>query len=108
MTARAIQNRINEISFNASLLREMRAIDFVQRLLEEGTLAEGRMKRLRLHMIADDALMRQLSVATKLVATPQMLHQLKVAGRIAAEAFLEAHLGDIGTRSSIDLREMFA
>jgi hypothetical protein len=68
-TARAIQNRINEISFNASLLRELRAIDFVQRLLEEGTIREGRMKRLRIHMIADDDLMRQLSVATKLVAT---------------------------------------
>jgi NTE family protein len=55
-TARAIQNRINEISFNASLLRELRAIDFVQRLLEDGTLQDGRMKRLRLHMIADDDL----------------------------------------------------
>ena len=107
VTARAIQNRINEISFNASLLREMRAIDFVQRLLEEGTLEEGRMKRLRLHMIADDALMRQLSVATKLVATPQVLHQLRQAGRVAAEAFLDAHLGAIGRESSVDLREMF-
>jgi NTE family protein len=35
------------------------------------------MKRLRVHMIADDDLMRQLSVATKLVATPQVLHQLR-------------------------------
>jgi NTE family protein len=107
VTARAIQNRINEISFNASLLRELRAIDFVQRLLEEGTLEEGRMKRLRVHMIADDDLMRQLSVATKMVATPQILHQLQVAGRAAAEVFLDAHLGAIGTDSSVDLRMMF-
>jgi NTE family protein len=106
-TARAIQNRINEISFNASLLRELRAIDFVQRLLEDGTLAAGRMKRLRLHMIADDALMRQLSVATKLVALPQVIHQLRAAGRAAADAFLDAHLGAIGHESSVDLREMF-
>jgi len=108
VTARAIQNRINEISFNASLLRELRAIDFVQRLLEDGTLKEGDMKRLRVHMIADDDLMRQLSVATKLVATPQVLHQLQVAGRAAAEAFLDAHLAAVGTRSSVDLREMFS
>jgi hypothetical protein len=63
------------------------------------------MKRLRVHMIADDDLMRQLSVATKLVATPQVLHQLQVAGQAAAEAFLDAHLGAIGTDSSVDLRD---
>ncbi len=106
-TARAIQNRINEISFNASLLRELRAIDFVQRLLEQGTLKDGDMKRLRIHMIADDDLMRQLSVATKLVATPQVLHQLQVAGRAAADTFLDQHLGAVGKASSVDLREMF-
>jgi NTE family protein len=106
-TARGIQNRINEISFNASLLRELRAIDFVQRLLEEGAVQEGDMKRLRVHMIADDDLMRQLSVATKLVATPQVLHQLQVAGQAAADAFLDQHLGAIGKASSVDLREMF-
>jgi NTE family protein len=108
VTARAIQNRINEISFNASLLRELRAIDFVQRLLEDGVMEEGQMKRLRIHMIADDDLMRQLSVATKLVATPQVLHQLQVAGRAAAEAFVNDHLGSVGKESSVDLRAMFA
>jgi NTE family protein len=107
VTARAIQNRINEISFNSSLLRELRAIDFVQRLLAEGAMPEGAMKRVRVHMVSDDALMRQLSVATKLVAIPQVLHQLRAAGRAAAEAFLEAHLGAIGRESSVDLRAMF-
>jgi NTE family protein len=114
VTARAIQNRINEISFNASLLRELRAIDFVQRLLEDGTLQErpDETAAAIVHMIADDDLMRQLSVATKLVATPQVLHQLQVAGRAAAEAgereeLLDAHLGAIGTDSSVDLRMMF-
>jgi NTE family protein len=107
VTAREIQNRINEISFNSSLLRELRAIDFVQRLLEDGTMPEGAMKRVRIHMIADDALMRQLSVATKLVAVPQVLHQLRAAGRAAADAFLDAHLGAVGRESSVDLRAMF-
>ncbi|MDG4648837.1 patatin-like phospholipase family protein [Roseibacterium sp. SDUM158017] len=106
-SARAIQNRINEISFNTSLLRELRAIDFVQRLLEAGTMPEGAMKRVRVHMISDDKLMRQLSVATKIVAVPQVLHQLRAAGREAAETFLDTHLGAIGQRSSVDLREMF-
>jgi NTE family protein len=71
-------------------------------------MEEGQMKRLRIHMIADDDLMRQLSVATKLVATPQVLHQLQVAGRAAAEAFVNDHLGSVGKESSVDLRAMFA
>ncbi|NKX46184.1 patatin-like phospholipase family protein [Roseicyclus persicicus] len=106
-SARAIQNRINEISFNSSLLRELRAIDFVQRLLSEGRIGEGQMKRIHVHMIADDALMRQLSVATKIVPVPAVLHQLFEAGRAAADGFLDAHLGQVGVGSSVDLRAMF-
>ncbi|WP_439137392.1 patatin-like phospholipase family protein [Roseicyclus sp.] len=106
-SARAIQNRVNEISFNAALLRELRAIAFVQRLIEAGQVEDGRMKRLRIHMIADDALMQQLSVATKIVPVPAVLHQLFTAGRDAAAMFLDKHLGQIGVASSVDLREMF-
>jgi len=107
-TARAIQNRINEISFNSSLLRELRAIDFVHRLLEQGSVASNSMKNVLVHMIADDDLMQQLSVATKLVPTPQVLHQLRAAGHAAAETFLNDHIDKIGTESSTNLREMFA
>ena len=103
-----IQNRINEISFNSSLLRELRAIEFVQRLLDSGNVSEESMKRLRVHMIADDPLMAELSASTKLSPNPYLLARLKEAGRIAADAFLEAHWDDIGTRASTDLREMFA
>jgi NTE family protein len=106
-SAREIQNRINEISFNSSLLRELRAIDFVQRLLDQGNVAEGAMKSVHVHMIADDALMRQLSVATKIIATPPTLHQLREAGRRAAEGFLSKHFDIIGNDSSTDLRDMF-
>ena len=102
-----IQNRINEISFNSSLLRELRAIAFVQRLQAEGTIAPGAMKALRLHMIADDALMNSLSVATKLVPLPGVLAQLKTAGRRAAGRFLADHGADLGRRQSADIRSMF-
>ncbi|MFD0858048.1 patatin-like phospholipase family protein [Roseovarius aquimarinus] len=102
-----IQNRINEISFNSSLLRELRAIDFVQRLLDAGTISDRAMKRLRVHMIADDALMAELSVSTKMTPNPFLLRRLKDAGRAAADAFLEAHWDDVGTRASTDLRAMF-
>ncbi|MEW9921863.1 patatin-like phospholipase family protein [Marimonas sp. MJW-29] len=107
VTPKQIQNRINEISFNSSLLRELRAIEFVQRLLDRGTIEEGTMSRVRVHMIADDVLMEQLSVATKLVPNPAIIAALREAGERAAEAFLEQHKDKIGTESSVDLREMF-
>ncbi len=106
-SARDIQNRINEISFNSSLLRELRAITFVQRLLHDGNIAEGMMKDVLIHMIADDMLMQQLSVATKLVPTPAMLAQLRKAGQQAAEGFLDLHFDKIGHESSVDLAAMF-
>ncbi|MEL7098640.1 MAG: patatin-like phospholipase family protein [Pseudomonadota bacterium] len=107
ITPQQIQNRINEISFNSSLLRELRAIDFVQRLLDRGAIEEGTMSRVLVHMIADDALMNELSVATKLVPNGYILGRLFEAGQAAAKGFLATHFDAIGNRSSVDLREMF-
>ncbi|MEM7075361.1 MAG: patatin-like phospholipase family protein [Pseudomonadota bacterium] len=106
-TPQDIHNRINEISFNASLLRELRAIKFAQELLDSHKLDAGVMKRVRVHMIADDALMSDLSVATKTVPTPLVLNRLKAAGRAAAAAFLNDHFEDLGVRDSVDLAAMF-
>ena len=106
-TGQAIQNRINEISFNSSLLRELRAIDFVQRLLETGKMDKGEMSRVLVHMIADDGLMNELSVATKLIPTPYTLARLKEAGQRAADDFLAAHRDDLNQRSTVDLVGMF-
>ena len=108
VTARDIQNRINEISFNTSLLRELRAVAFVQRLMQSGQIPDGSMKDVILHMISDDRLMRQLSVATKVVPNPIVIHQLREAGEAAAAVFLDRDFEAVGTRSTIDLREMFA
>ncbi|MCG6883863.1 MAG: patatin-like phospholipase family protein [Silicimonas sp.] len=105
--ANDILNRINEISFNSSLLRELRAINFVQRLIGDGSVTEGAMKDVRIHMVADDALMTKLSVASKLVPTPATLATLFQAGTAAAEQFLEAHRESLGVRSSVDLPAMY-
>ena len=105
--ARDILNRINEISFNSSLLRELRAIHFVQRLIAEERMPEGAMKTVRVHMIADDDLMTELSVASKLVPTPATLSALFDAGQKAADAFLAAHCDKIGKESSVDLPAMY-
>lgn len=106
-TPAEIQNRINEISFNAPLLRDLRAINFVKELIAEGRIPRGAMKDVRVHMIADDDLMNQLSAATKVTPTPYLLFQLKQAGRAAAEAFLAEHADRIGTETTVDLAAMF-
>ncbi len=103
-----IQNRINEISFNSSLLRELRAIKFVKRLIEDGTMQRGNMKDVLVHMVADDDLMNTLSATSKLTPTPYLLHSLKEAGRAACDGFLTAHKADLNSRSTINLEEMFS
>lgn len=107
-SAAEIANRVNEISFNSSMLRELRAIAFVKRLLSGGQLQPGSMKDVRVHMIADDALMGSLSVATKIVPTPTLLSHLKQAGRMAAEDFMEVGRGKIGETGSVDLAALLA
>ncbi|EKE43479.1 phospholipase, patatin-like family [Oceaniovalibus guishaninsula JLT2003] len=102
-----ILNRINEISFNSSLLRELRAIDFVRRLIAEGRMPEGVMRNVKIHMIADDALMNELSVATKIIPTAVTVARLKTAGQAAAQRFLDAHLDDLNVRPTVDLGAMF-
>ncbi|MEL7212152.1 MAG: patatin-like phospholipase family protein [Pseudomonadota bacterium] len=107
LTAQAIQNRINEISFNSSLLREMRAISFVKRLIAQGRMDRDKMRDPLVHMIADDGLMNELSVATKLVPSAYILATLKDAGRAAATSFLSAHFDDLGEADTVNLEEMF-
>ena len=102
-----ILNRINEISFNASLLRELRNIDLVNRLIEEGIVAKGRMKQNFIHSVRDDRFMSQLGVASKMTPNRVLLLQLRDAGRAAMDGFLAEHGVDIGVRSSVDLRAMF-
>ncbi len=107
VSAQEIQNRINEISFNSSLLRELRAIEFVQRLITDGRVARGQMKQVLVHMVGDDEFMRGLSETTKMMPNPYLLASLKAAGRKAADDFLDAHREALGRTSSVDLRAMF-
>ena len=88
-------------------LRELRAIRFVQRLLESDQLRRDAMKYVLVHMIADDDLMNDLNVATKQLPTPVVLSRLKAAGRAAADGFLTRHREDLNLRCTVDLEEMF-
>ncbi len=102
-----IQNRINEISFHSALLGELRAVNFVKRLIAQGRVPRGQMKDVLLHLIADDALMTDLSASTKLAPSPALITRLHDAGYAAADAFLHAHRADLGQRASLDLGRLF-
>jgi NTE family protein len=102
-TATDILNRINEISFNSSLMREMRAISFVSKLIDQGIIREGTLKRMKIHGILDDAVMTGLGVASKLNADWDFLTTLCEAGRQRAAAWLDANYERIGVESTVDI-----
>lgn len=103
-----IQDRVNEISFNASLLRELRAINFVKKLHEENRLTGRPMKNVLVHMIMDDFTMTSLSAGTKIVPEPGLLDVLRKAGRAAADRFIEEKGDNLGRRDSVDLAGLIA
>jgi len=105
-TAAEIADRVNEITFNAGLVSEMRAISFVQRLVEQGRVS-GDYKHLRLHMIADDEGLTPLHPSSKLNTDRRFLEALHSLGHAAAERWLAAHRQDIGHRSSLDIGKTF-
>ncbi|QIB36103.1 patatin-like phospholipase family protein [Ancylobacter pratisalsi] len=109
-TARDINNRMNEITFNASLLAQLRAADFVTRLLKSGNLnrkgdgIDG-YRDLRIHRIDGAERLVALDASTKMNAEWEFLLYLKAVGREVAEAFLEKHFDDIGVRSTLDIQD---
>jgi len=103
-----IMNRINEITFNSSLLSEYRAIEFVARLIDQGRLPRGtgpgEYRRINVHRILLDRFGSHLDAASKLSTDYDFFEVLRVDGRRAARRFLDEHFDDIGVRSTVDLR----
>ena len=106
-TARDILNRINEISFNSSLMREMRAIAFVTKLIDEERICDGSLKRMNIHAIAAEDFMRELSVSSKLNPDWEFLTHLRDVGRAQADAWLTRAFDKVGVESSIDIHDMY-
>ena len=104
-TAADIQDRINEITFNAGLLREFRAIEFVRRLVADGRLDGTHYRAVRMHRITADPVVMDLPAASKVYAEPAFIRELMEAGRAAAQDFLDSHFADIGERATLDLSE---
>jgi NTE family protein len=103
-TAMEIMNRINEISFNSSLMREMRVIGFVNKLIEDGKLCDTKMKQMRIHAIDAEDVMQELGVASKLNADWEFLVHLHDVGRRRAQAWLETSFAEVGHSSTVDVR----
>jgi NTE family protein len=107
-TQTEIMNRINEITFNSSLLAEFRAIDFVTRLIDEGRvprgMGPGEYRRINVHRIALDATFKTLDASSKLNSDFDFFEMLKKGGARAARNFLSEHFDDIGVRSTADLK----
>ncbi|MBF9231939.1 patatin-like phospholipase family protein [Microvirga sp. BT350] len=101
-TAREILNRLNEVSFNACLLKELRMIALLRQAANHGDRECDRWARMRIHRIESDA-MTELGYSSKLNAEWEFLTKLRDEGRRAAEAFLASHADDLGQRSSLDL-----
>ncbi|MDT8439971.1 MAG: patatin-like phospholipase family protein [Wenzhouxiangellaceae bacterium] len=106
-TASEIQNRINEIAFNSSLLKELRAVDFVTRLVEDGRLDASEYRRVRMHLIHNQDTLIPLGASSKSNAEWKFLTHLRDIGRNTAEAWLEANFEQIGKRDTVDVRAMF-
>lgn len=105
-TAREIINRTNEISFNTTLIKELRTIDLLQKLEAKGQAEIP--GELRLHMIHCGKDTELLDASSKMNAEWSYLTQLFARGRSWAEDWLEDHLDDLGRRSSFQLDSLFA
>jgi NTE family protein len=106
-TAQAIFDRINTLSFNSSLMREMRAIHFVTGLIDHGFDDDGRLQRLYLHAIDAEEEMADLGVSSKLNASWEFVMRLFALGRKHGDRFLDEHYEKIGRESSVDIPTRF-
>ena len=104
-TAAGIMERMNEVTFNASLLAELRAIEFVRRLLAEGKLDPRRYKNVLMHRIDGGTVLAPFGADTKLRADLAFVRKLFALGRTAGQEWLAAHRADVGVRPSIQLSD---
>lgn len=106
-TATEIINRLNEITFNSSLIAEMRAIAFVKKLLAQERLEHTRYKDIKAHLIYSPEELKPLNASSKMNASWDFLQHLHDIGYQAAGRWIEEYFDDLGQRSTIDIYEKF-
>ena len=100
--AREILDRVNEVSFNAVTLKELKMIALMRKVADPGTTEGARWADMRVHMVRNP-IMTELGYSSKLNAEWAFLSMLRDEGRRAAETFLAENSADLGKRSSIHL-----
>jgi NTE family protein len=98
-----IMNRLNEITFNAALIAEMRAIDFVKRLLAEGKLDAKRYKDVLMHRIDGGELLEAFHASTKVATDAKLIHSLRDLGIECAKKWLTKRYKQISVESSVNI-----
>jgi NTE family protein len=98
-----ISNRVDEVTFNASLLAELRAADFVARLIRSGVLKSDQYREERLHRIGGAGKLESFSAATKNDVSWPFLNRLRDLGRNDAKEWLEVNFDAIGVESTLDI-----
>ncbi|MEP7157650.1 MAG: patatin-like phospholipase family protein [Betaproteobacteria bacterium] len=109
-TPHEIDDRVNEITFNSALIKELRAVAFVQKLLDEGWLKpafKDRMKYVLIHSLRADHALGDLSAASKLCTDWDFLCMLRDRGREAAKEWLKENYQHIGKKQTVDLQKEF-
>jgi NTE family protein len=104
--ARAILDRLNEVTFNATLIQEIEAIDAVNELKADGKKARSAYKRIRLHEIRDEPGLAQLGHASKGNTDWEFLLELRDLGRRAAKRWLRTHFAHVGRKTTADMHRM--
>ncbi len=110
-TANKIRERIYDIAFHSNFMREMRAISFSKKFIEEHYLLKGalekRLNNLRIHIIHAEDVLNNLEKKSKYDASPELLNYLRDTGYQSADKWLKNNCGLIGKKSSTSL-EMFS
>jgi len=101
-SAREILDRLNEVSFNATLLKELRMIALLRQVADPGSSEGAQWAHMRIHLIASSVL-PTLGASSKFNAEWDFLCMLRDEGRRSAESFLSTHAGNVGKQSSIAL-----
>jgi NTE family protein len=102
-----IMNRVNEISFNSSLIAEMRAINFVRKLLTSGALDNKEYANMRMHRVMPPPDLHEMNAASKMNASWEFFQLLHGVGRAQMEEWLKTNKKYIGKESSLDIAEQF-
>jgi NTE family protein len=101
-SASEILNRLNEVSFNAVLLKELRMMALLRQVANPGNSEGAQWAGMRIHRVASEML-TELGASSKLNAEWEFFSLLHDEGRRSAQVFLETHALDLGRRSTLDL-----